>query len=412
MKINKSTIKRANIYFLGNILNKAIPFLLLPIMTRLLSTDQYGELSIYTASVVLLTSIIGLCGNTVIGQRFFKTNDKKSLIRTSFNIINYGFVVLLVLFAITFPFLFNIINISKWLIIVAILNAYFTMYFAVTKSILQLTEKSFLFSVSQLAITLINFSLSILLVYKFSWKGRIVAIVISSIVGFVFSIIYFRKNGISFISIVKQKKDLKSNAILGFHLLPTTVGSWLYTLGDRFLLAFLLDKASVGIYSAIFSLSAIIEVIGQSLSLVWGPYFFKSMASGQKEKKIKGLTLIICLGLFTTSILASLVLPFFAKFYFGRDFVTGLSMIPYIIIGYSFISINSFISYYFLHYEKNRLLSLSFIISAILRLLLSYILIQINGLIGAAQGVLVSGVLSTCIMILLFINSKKRKELL
>ena len=60
MKKGKSYLKATGLYTIGNVFNKAISLLLLPIFTRLLSTESYGVVSTYNSWVSLATIIIGL----------------------------------------------------------------------------------------------------------------------------------------------------------------------------------------------------------------------------------------------------------------------------------------------------------------------------------------------------------------
>ena len=51
MTAARSFVHNAAIYSLTNIINAAIPFFLLPILTRVLSPDGYGVISMYNATL-------------------------------------------------------------------------------------------------------------------------------------------------------------------------------------------------------------------------------------------------------------------------------------------------------------------------------------------------------------------------
>jgi O-antigen/teichoic acid export membrane protein len=59
MKWN-SFLKNIGIYTLSNVLNAAIPFILLPVLTQHLSTSDYGVISNYNALINILIPFIGL----------------------------------------------------------------------------------------------------------------------------------------------------------------------------------------------------------------------------------------------------------------------------------------------------------------------------------------------------------------
>ena len=65
-------IQSAGIYVLANILNSAIPFLVLPIMTRFLSPEDYGIVSMFSVLVSILTTFIGLNVHGAIARQFYE----------------------------------------------------------------------------------------------------------------------------------------------------------------------------------------------------------------------------------------------------------------------------------------------------------------------------------------------------
>ena len=64
-------------YFLTTIINQALPFLLLPILTRYLSTGEYGMLSLFTFYMSISTAVIGASIPLVISKTFMKKRKKR-----------------------------------------------------------------------------------------------------------------------------------------------------------------------------------------------------------------------------------------------------------------------------------------------------------------------------------------------
>ena len=65
IKINNG-VKIGTLYLIGNIFNKAIAFITIPIFTRLLTTEEYGIVNTYTSWASILMVIVGLSlGNSV-----------------------------------------------------------------------------------------------------------------------------------------------------------------------------------------------------------------------------------------------------------------------------------------------------------------------------------------------------------
>ena len=56
----KSLAYISSIYLITNILNSAIPFALLPILTRAMSPEEYGQIAIFQTVISAMAAFIGL----------------------------------------------------------------------------------------------------------------------------------------------------------------------------------------------------------------------------------------------------------------------------------------------------------------------------------------------------------------
>ena len=94
-----SLIKNAGIYTVANVINAAIPFLLLPYLTRILSLADYGIVTMFTTVFVFTTPfvLINLAG--AVGRRYFnKEIDISEYIGNCFFIILSSFFLVLLIF--------------------------------------------------------------------------------------------------------------------------------------------------------------------------------------------------------------------------------------------------------------------------------------------------------------------------
>ena len=95
-KLVKSTIY----YSIGEIIPRIISFLLLPILTKYLTPDEYGIVS-YTNSVMMFVFVIAtLSLNTFVLRHYYGSKDeysRKELIGSTFLFI-FGFNCVLIIF--------------------------------------------------------------------------------------------------------------------------------------------------------------------------------------------------------------------------------------------------------------------------------------------------------------------------
>ena len=63
--IKSSLVKNTGIYIITSIINSAIPFLLLPILTRHMTPEDYGMVSMFLLLVSFATPFVGLNVNEI-----------------------------------------------------------------------------------------------------------------------------------------------------------------------------------------------------------------------------------------------------------------------------------------------------------------------------------------------------------
>ena len=88
------------VYTFSAFLNSAVPFLILPLLTRYLSTDEYGIVSMFNATVGLITPFLSL-GSSVAIQRKLVERDKagnKEFIFNSFILVFSATFLMMLLF--------------------------------------------------------------------------------------------------------------------------------------------------------------------------------------------------------------------------------------------------------------------------------------------------------------------------
>src|SRR3989344_4862395 len=91
---NSSLFKSAFIYGVSSAINGAIPFLLLPILTRFLNPADYGIVTVFTTLISFYNVFIGLNINGAVFNKYFFSSGKND-----FNFGEYLFNCILVLTA-------------------------------------------------------------------------------------------------------------------------------------------------------------------------------------------------------------------------------------------------------------------------------------------------------------------------
>ena len=395
-------IKSSIIYLSSSILNKAIPFLLLPILTEYLSPDEYGVLSIFQLLISFSTAFVGMNMSANISKNFFKYNKQQTSLMIG-NILMILSLTTLIYFVITLGVSFYYQEIfsvpSNWVVIIPILSFMF-MINTINLTILRNQEKAILFGIYEIANTAVNMGVTILLLlmYHYGWYSQAVGITIAYTLFFIISLLHMRKN--SFIILRYDRKEARKVMKLSIPLIPHVVGGIIISLSDRFFIERMVSLEMVGIYSVGYMFGMVVMLFTDAFIKSWSPWFYKMLPDADNTKKIKIVkysylyilaTFIIAFGI---SIFAKFIIPYVVDVrYAGAEIY-----VFWIAIGYAVHGVYKIFFPYLVHISKTSFLGVSTIIAAVLNLIFNYFLIKKCGAIGAAYATVLSFIISASLV--------------
>lgn len=386
---HKLVIRNAIMYFFAIGLNRGMSFLLIPLLTNILNTEEYGIISIAAVIIGLLKNVIGFNPSLFLIVNFYKTK-KEDLTEYLSNIfliiIVSSFFIFAGYYAIGLGFGF-FINQTTLFLIVIFITALFMVIETAILTLIQMEKKGktfFLFSLISAFLQLF-FVFALVVLWKGNWKGKLIGDLLAELIVCIILLTYLRKK----YPITCRFSLIKTKQLLSFSLplLPHSICLWGMNFIDRFFIEKIVGIESVGVYSAAYNFGLGLMLIYDALQRTWQPFFFEALEKNdaiEKQKIIKWTWLyyFFAIGLFFSSTLvAYLISPFF----FGKDFVSAFQYIPLIFLGYTFQGMYRIVAGYMYYLNKNMLLTLVTLSSAIVNIFLNYFLITKNGAIGAAQ---------------------------
>ena len=388
--------KTASIYIVVEFLNKSVPFILLPILTRYLTPSEYGSLSLFTVYIYILMIICSLGLTSSISVNFHQLH------KSSISIYNStSFIIILITWGIAFlltilfgQFLVTLTGIAYfWLIMVfpiVLANILFLNYM----NLLQLDMKPFKFSFFQLSKSFLEGALSIFFVVVLlrSWIGRIEAMLIMSII-FFFVVIYFLiKDRYLPKKIYFSKKYAKDSLSFGLPLVPHQISYWIKTGLDRYLIAFLLTQEAVGIYSAGYQVGFSIFILVSAVNQAIVPYLYKKLKNEDEidKHKLVKLTYKYFLLLIILGILASLFIPKLLEYFLGNNYSQASSIIPFLSFSAVIHGMYLMVLNYIFYFKESKKIAIVTFSTGLLHVFLSYQFIKLYGIQGAAIASLLS----------------------
>lgn len=376
-----------------NILNAAVPFLLLPILTKYLSPTDYGILSMIQLLMLISLPIVLMNTHGLLTMEYSKLSFEnfQALVSTIIWIPVIGFLFLEVIFFIFKPYIVEYFHIPTSFIHLIPFFVLLQAIPTIVPIVFQAKQEPFNFGKYKISMTILNALLSLLFVVylMYGWEGRVYGIVSSfGVFTFVGLVILFKLNLLKF---KFDKKMLKSALHFGLPLIPHAIAGIFLSMSDRIFLVNMLGKDSVGIYSVAFQISSAIVIIMSSINQAWAPILYEKLnkqPSFTEKINIVKITYKIMASMILFTVLFMLISPYIYDIFINERYYAAKDITILISLGFLFQGLYFMITNYIFYSKKTKILSYITISSVILSVVLNYFLIQYFSIIGSAYALI------------------------
>jgi O-antigen/teichoic acid export membrane protein len=239
----------------------------------------------------------------------------------------------------------------------------------------------------------INLALNLILILKF--KMGIEAIFIANLAASIFSFAALTPDIFKNLRFKVDKEILKKMIYFGLPYLPASISSTIVQVIDRPLVQAMTNTETLGIYSANYKLGIFMMLFVTMFNFAWQPFFL----TNAKEENAKQLfSKILTLFLLVASVIwivLSLFVDEFARWQFlpgrsiiGKDFLSGLPIVPIILLGYLFNGLYYNFQVGLYVEEKTKYFPVVTGLGALVNIGVNFLLIPVWGIIGAALATL------------------------
>lgn len=289
MNLNKyKLLKKFLSFSIGGYIALIIGFFITPIITRMISPEQYGVFSMFTVGVNIFVLICGLGLDQGFVRYFYEENENKrdSLLYSCIK-LPILLVLLVSFFIIVFRkkvslFLFEEYNFK--MIVIFILMILFSLINRFSILIVRMNQKAKLFSLFQIITQISNFIFIILFFknYGNNYKTLVIAGLLSLVLVTVVSIFTERKNWIY----SKEKGKFSSKELIKYSLpLSVTMAlNWIFSSGDKIVIKYFSTLTELGLYAAAFKIVALLNIIQIGFTTFWTPVAYEKYEKNKDEK--------------------------------------------------------------------------------------------------------------------------------
>lgn len=374
-----SVIKNGSLYVFGNLFNKAVAFITVPIFTRLLTTEEYGIVNTYTSWVYMLSVVVGLSvGNSIRNAYVDMHEELGNYISSIITLasINFG-----IIFTLTQLVLCRV-NLSRALVTLCLFESFgnFIVNAIIVKFVMEeeAIKRTILLVLPNFFGTIVSV---VLIGYLKSDKyyGRIVATCVCTLAFGLIVLVYYLFKYRTFVNKKYWQYALPISLPLVLHGLSCNI----LGTSDRTIITMYRGAAESGVYSLIYNLSMVAGVVTSSAESVWIPKFTIAMKDRDYNTVNKQIKIYIYLVLFAFAGLLT-ISPELVVILGGREYLSGLNMIvPIVSASFVMFIYGIYVNVEYF-YKETKIIASSTIVAALLNLVLNLILVPLYGAMAAA----------------------------
>ncbi|MCR5591841.1 MAG: oligosaccharide flippase family protein [Lachnospiraceae bacterium] len=327
-------------FFYGNFVVLLLGFVTLPLMTRLLSTDEYGRSSLFLSavSVIYIFAILGLDQSYI--RYFYRENvDPRKLFMQC---LRPPLVLIAVLTVIYFVFsdAFNNLLFDRTGVDITLLVILYTLASVFERFLflnIRMQQKGKLYSNLNIITKVLNILFIVIFVYILGNDFRVglYSQTLPLIVVTAYLLICFVLKGRGYVS---TPHDLTEKELLhyGIPFIPMLLMEWLLSSMDKWSIRFLNDFSETGVYSSAMQIMTILLTLKITYVAFWSPIAMKKYEQEDEKtakeffadifQKVQFLCMLAAFGL--TAFRSIIVLILGEKYRAASSIIPFLSLMP------------------------------------------------------------------------------------
>jgi O-antigen/teichoic acid export membrane protein len=386
------------VYTLTNSLAAALPFLMLPILTRVLSPAEYGRVAMFTVLIPILGAFTGLNLHGAVSVRYFERDriDFARYVGTCLIILTGSTVIVMALVWLLQQPLERITYLTGPWLLIAVLVSGATFVIQTQLAIWQSARQPWRYGALRVSQSAVDaaISLFLVLVVGLSWQGRIAGTTIA-VCGAALAAVLLMYRGKWLV--LRPSADYARNALRwGVPLIPNALGGLMIAAGDRVVISTTLGIRELGIYTIGWQVSMVVGLLADAYTRAYAPWLYANLNASTEEAahRIVGATYLSFL-LFALLALGTYVLiRLFGWLLMPAEFMEALDVLPWFLAGNAFLGMYYAVMGLIFFSGRTEFASLITLASGGIGMTCAYVMSKAYGMHGAASGFLLGNVLA------------------
>lgn len=393
---NTAFIWHSGIYLFSNILSAAIPFLLLPVLTRHLTPAEYGEVAMFQTFLLAIAAFTGLSVHGAARRKYYDPGvthkDMRAFISSCVLLLTLSTMLVLAFVALFGSVLHSWIGVKEHWLLAAVLVSACTFLGQLRLGQWQVRQQPVAFGALRVSQSFVNAAVSVGLVVVVSMgpEGRFWGITLAGVFVAVVAVMSLTREGL--LSLVWHPVYLKEAAKFGIPLMPHVGGIFLLSVIDRFIVKNKLGLDQAGIYMVAVQLTMALDLIFDAIKNAYVPWLYERLQRDDISEKIKIVktTYIYFIGLSVMALGAWLFGPTLVAIIVGDKYSGAGEIVWLLVVGQVFNGMYHMISVYIFYSKRTFALSIITLLTGFLNVSLLLVLVEVMGIFGAAMAFAIS----------------------
>lgn len=393
-------LRASAIYAAANVASAAVPFMLLPMLTRLFSPAEYGQVVSFALWVALCTPLAGLSMHGAVGVAWFsrKGADMQAFTGTAASIALACTATLATTVALLMsPAPALGLGLTPAWAAVAAITAGAGILFQCRLVLWQSQQRPAANAVFQIGASLLNIVLSLAAVLLLGWggEGRNAGIAIAATAMALTAVVSLRRRGE--LRWAPRSDHARALLAFGLPLVPHALAGVLLGTADRWFVSLYLGAQSLGVYGAGAQLGMVMSVVADAVVKAYSPWLYSMLKSGKRGDRLCVVGAIYA-SVPAFALIAAIVgigLLLVSDMLLGPQYRAASDVLPWFVFGGACSGIYYCISGLYFFKGRTGLLAVATVTAALLATPLTWLFVATLGTLGAAIGFACTQVLLT-----------------
>jgi O-antigen/teichoic acid export membrane protein len=343
---NRRLVKTTIIYMIGQMTSKLFQFLILPLITSVLLTEEYGMYDLVVATTSLVIPLVTLQTTEALFRFVLKAAEKEKKLIIS-TVVQYSLLVI-VLMGLAFLFIKwvgGIIDYPLYIFGYVALMIGYNLYGKFSRAV----GDNFAFAVSGVIYTIVMLAVQLVAVYYF--KMRVEGMLLSNIAACFVAIIYieFRCKMHKYISFnIFSFNMLKDIFKFSLPLVPNSICWWFVSACNRYIISICIGIGANGIFTVSNKFAQVLAVGVAVFQMAWQESAILESDNKAKQKFYNKTFDMYFTFLMTLTLVAMPIFKIAFPYMVDESYLSGMYIIPILLASTLMSSFSQFygVGYY------------------------------------------------------------------